>query len=194
MAMEKPPRKVESQNMVIYPSKRKVLWRSALHLLCTLAGIGIILGSLAGIRTLTILSITAGIPTLVFLGLGPLLFYFPMVLQVFASSPMLVINDEGIQATIGYVSTMVKWEEISTIGLRKVGTGAWFEVTLSAEGIQSFLSRQSTLSRSRRSSRQRSRVIIIYQIVLPLSVKQLIETIQQRYQMSIEHYQIRIWL
>ena len=180
--------------MVIYPSKGKVLWRSALHLLFTLAGIGIILGALAGIPTITILSITAGIPTLVFLGLGPLLFFSPIVLQVFASSPMLVINDEGIQATIGYVSTMVKWEEISMIDLRKVGTGAWFEVTLSAEGIESFLSRQSTLSRSRRSSRQRSRVIIIYQIVLPLSVKQLIEKIQQRYQMSIEHYQIRVRL
>ncbi len=194
MAMEKPPRKGESQSIVIYPSKGKVLWRSALHLLFILAGIGIILGSLAGIPTLTILSITAGIPTLVFLGLGPLLFFSPMVLQAFASSPILVINDEGIQATIRYVSTMVKWEEISTIDLRKVGTGAWFEVTLSTEGMQSFLSRQSTSSRSRRSSRQRSRVIIIYQTVLPLSVKHLIETIQQRYQMSIEHYHIRIRL
>ncbi len=192
--MEKPPRKGESQSIVIYPSKGKVLWRSALHLLFTLAGIGIILGSLAGIPTITILSITAGIPTLVFLGLGPLLFFYPIVLQVFASSPMLVINDEGIQATLSYWSTMVKWEEISTIDLRKVGTGAWFEVTLSTEGIPSFLSRQSTSYRSRRSNRQRSRVIIIYQTILPLSVKHLIETIQQRYHMAIEHYQIRIRL
>ena len=191
MAMEKPPRKGESQSIVIYPSKGKVLWRSALHLLFTLAGIGIILGSLAGIPTTTILSITAGIPTLVFLGLGPLLFFYHIVLQVFASSPMLVINDEGIQATLSYWSTMVKWEEISTIDLRKVGSGALFEVTLSPEGIPSFLSRQRTSSRSRRSRRPHSRVILVSQTVLPLSVKQLIETIQQRYQLTLEHYQIR---
>ncbi len=186
MAMEKPPRKGESQSIVIYPSKGKVLWRSAFSLLCILASLGIIyLGPLS-------LGLMVGIPPLVFLGLGPLRFYFPLVLQAFASSPMLVINDEGIQATTGYVSAMVKWEEISTIDLRKVGTGALFEVTLSTEGIPSFLSRQSTFSRSRRSRRQRSRVIIISQTVLPLSVKQLIETIQQRYQMAIEHYQIRL--
>ena len=92
------------------------------------------------------------------------------------------------------MSAVVKWEEISTIDLHKVDAGAWFEVTLSAEGRQSFISRQRTLSRSRRSRRPRSRIIIISQSVLPLSVKQLIETIQQRYQTSIEHYHIRIRL
>src|SRR5260221_7896406 len=118
MAMEKPPRKGESQSIVIDPSKGKVLWRSALHLLFTLAGIGIILGSLAGIPTITILSITAGIPTLVFLGLGPLLFFYPIVLQVFASSSILVINDEVIQSTLSYWSAMVKWGAIGRIDLR----------------------------------------------------------------------------
>ena len=194
MAMEKPPRKGESQSIVIYPSKGKVLWWSVLSFLFTLVGIGIILSSLTGIPSLIFLSIMVGIPTLVFLGLWPLLYFSPIVLQAFASSPILVINDEGIRATIGSVSTLVKWEEISTIDLRKVGTGAWFEVTLSTEGIPSFLSRQSTSYRSRRSNRQRSRVIIIYQTILPLSVKHLIETIQQRYHMAIEHYQIRIRL
>ncbi len=179
MAMEKPPRKGESHSIVIYPSKGKVRWRSVLSFLFTLVGIGIILSSLTGI------------PTLVFLGLWPLLYFFPIVLQAFASSPILVINDEGIRATIGSVSTLVKWEEISTIDLRKVSSGALFEVTLSPEGIPSFLSRQRTSSRSRRSRRPHSRVIIVSQTVLPLSVKQLIETIQQRYQLTLEHYQIR---
>ena len=191
MAMEKPPRKGESQSIVIYPSKGKVLWRSVLSFLFTLVGIGIILSSLTGIPSLIFLSIMVGIPTLVFLGLWPLLYFSPIVLQAFASSPILVINDEGIRATIGSVSTLVKWEEISTIDLRKVGSGALFEVTLSPEGIPSFLSRQRTSSRSRRSRRPHSRVIIVSQTVLPLSVKQLIETIQQRYQLTLEHYQIR---
>ena len=191
MAIEKPPRKGESQNMVIYPSKGKVLWGSVLSFLFTLVGIGIILSSLTAIPSLIFLSIMVGIPTLVFLGLGPLLYFFPIVLQAFASAPILVINDEGIRATIGSVSTLVKWEEISTIDLRKVGSGALFEVILSPEGIPSFLSRQRTSSRSRRSRRPHSRVIIVSQTVLPLSVKQLIETIQQRYQLTLEHYQIR---
>ena len=192
MAIEKSPRKGESQNMVIYPSKGKVLWMSAFSLLCILAGIGIIyLDSL--FRVPILLNILFGI-FFVFPGLLNLLSLFPIILQAFASSPILVINDEGIQATIGYVSRMVKWEEISTIDLRKVGTGALFEVTLSPEGRQSFLSRQSALSRSRRFRRQRSRVIVITQSVFPLSGKHLIEQIQQRYQKSIDHYHIRIRL
>ena len=192
MAIEKPPRKGESQNMVIYPSKGKVLWRSAFSLRYILAGIGIIyLDSL--LRVPILVNILFGI-FFVFPGLLNLLYLFPIVLRAFASSPILVINDEGIQATISYWSMMVKWEEISTIDLRKVGTGAQFEVTLSPEGRQSFLSRQSALSSSRRSRRQHSRVIIISQSVLPLSGKHLIEQIQQRYQMSIDHYHIRIRL
>jgi hypothetical protein len=194
MAIEKPPRKGERQSMVIYPSKGKLLWLSAFSLLCILAGIGIIhLGSL--FRVPTLLNILFGIVFFALPGLWNLLFFlFPTILQAFASSPILVINDEGIQVTISYWSTMVKWEEISTIDLRKVGTGALFEVTLSPEGRQSFLSRQSILSRSRRSRRQRSRVISIPQSVLPLSGKHLIEKIQQRYQTSIDHYHIRIRL
>ena len=192
MAIEKPPRKGESQNMVIYPSKGRVLWRSAFSLLYILAGIGFIyLDSL--LRVPILVNILFGI-FFVFPGLLNLLYLFPIVLRAFASSPILVINDEGIQATISYWSMMVKWEEISTIDLRKVGTGAQFEVTLSPEGRHSFLSRQSALSSSRRSRRQHSRVIIISQSVLPLSGKHLIEQIQQRYQMSIDHYHIRIRL
>ena len=192
MAIEKSPRKGEGQNMVIYPSKRKVLWMSAFSLLCILAGIGIIyLDSL--LRVPILVNILFGI-FFIFPSLLNLLSLFPIVLQAFASSPILVINDEGIQAFISYRSRMVKWEEISTIDLRKVGTGALFEVTLSPEGRQSFLSRQSASSRSRRSRRQRSRVIVITQSVFPLSGKQLIEQIQQRYQMSIDHYHIRIRL
>lgn len=192
MAIEKSPQKGESQNMVIYPSKGKVLWMSAFSLLCILAGIGIIhLYTL--FRVPILLNILFGI-FFILPGLWNLLFLFPIILQAFTSSPILVINDEGIQANISYRSTMVKWEEISTIDLRKVGTGALFEVTLSPEGSQSFLSRQSTLSRSSRSRRQSSRVIVIPQSVLPLSGKQLIEKIQQRYQASIDHYHIRIRL
>jgi uncharacterized membrane protein len=60
MAMEKPPRKGESQSIVIYPSKGKVLWRSVLSFLFTLVGIGIILSSLTGIPSLIFLSIMVG--------------------------------------------------------------------------------------------------------------------------------------
>ena len=179
--------------MVIYPGKGKVLWLSTFSLLFILAGESFIYPSPL-FRVPTLLNILFGITFFVLPGLGNLVYLFPIILQAFASSPILVINDEGIQATISYWSTMVKWEEIDTIDLRKVGTSALFEVTLSPVGRQSFLSRQSALSSSRRSRRPRSRVIIIPQSVLPLSVKHLIEKIQQRYQMSIDHYQIRIRL
>jgi hypothetical protein len=192
LASEKSPRKGASQNMVIYPSKGKVLWMSAFSLPCILAGIGIIyLDSL--LRQPILGNILFGI-FFIFPGLLNLLSLFPIVLQAFASSPILIINDEGIQAFIGHRSKLVKWGEISTIDLRKVGAGALFEVTLSPEGRQSFLSRQSALSRSRRPRRQRSRVISIPQRILPLSGKQLIEQIQQRYQKPIDHYQIHIRL
>lgn len=193
MTIEKPPRKGESQNIVIYPSKGKVLWLSVFSLLLILAGIGIIYLSTL-FRVPTLLNILLDITFFVLPGLWTLVCLFPIILQAFVSSPVLVINDEGIQATISYWSTMVKWEEISTIDLRKVGNVALFEVTLSPERKQSFLSSHSTLSRSRRSRRQRSRVISISQNVLPLSSKHLIEKIQHRYQMSIDHYHIRIRL
>ena len=42
MTIEKPPRKFESQNIVFYPSKGKLLWQNVLSLLFLFAGIGII--------------------------------------------------------------------------------------------------------------------------------------------------------
>jgi hypothetical protein len=186
MTIEKTHRKFDSQNIVIYPSKGKLLWQGALSLIFMLAGIGIIhLGYLPW-------SVWIGIPIVAFSSQGLLIFLIPFFFQLFRPSPILVINDEGIHATLKYMSTTVKWEEIGTIDLRKVGTDAWFEVTLSAEGIQSFLSRQSRLGRSRRPSRPGSRVIIISQRLLPFSAKQLIEKIQQRYQIYLEQHTIRI--
>jgi hypothetical protein len=176
-----------SQHIVIYPSNGKLLWWGVNSLLLLLAGIGIIhLGYL-------LLIVWTGIPIVAYSILGLLLFLFRFFFQVFAPSPMLIINDKGIQVTRFFMATtMVKWEEISTIDLRKVGTDNWFEVTLSAEGKQSFFSRQSGLVRSRRSSKRGLRVIIISQQLMPLSVKQLIEKIQRQYQMYLEHYHIRI--
>jgi hypothetical protein len=189
MTMDNLPRKEKSQSLLIYPSTGKVLWRSTLALLCLLAGLEILrLGS----HSVSLL--LAGILILVFLGLGPLLFFGPLVLQVFASSALLIINDEGMQVTRRSGSTLFKWEEIGMIDRRKVGTSSIFVVTLTEEGKQSFLSRQSTGSPSRRSRRPPSPGILISQSVLPLSVKRLIETIQQRYQGPIEHYHIRLRL
>ncbi len=186
MTIEKTHRKFDSQIIVIYPSKGKLLWQGVLSLIFMLAGIGIIhLGYLP-------LSVWIGIIIVAPSSLGLLIFLVPFFFQLFRPSPILVINDKGIQATLIYASTTVKWEEIGTIDLRKVGTDTWFEVTLSAEGMQSFLSRQSRGGRSRRSSRPSSRVIIIPQRFLPLSVKQLIEKIQQRYQIYLEQHTIRI--
>jgi hypothetical protein len=182
MTINKIHHETDSQNIVLYSSKGKLLLQCAPWLVFIFIGIGIIH---IGYHPWTV---SVGIPSVIFGSLGLIIVLYFLL----APMPILVINDEGIHCPLMRVTKTVKWEEIGAIYPRKVGTDILFEVTLSAEGMQTFRSRQSGSVRSSRFPRQSSRVILIPQRLLPLSVKQLIEGIQQRYQIYIEKYTIVI--
>ena len=187
----------DSRDIVLYPSKGKLLLGSAFRLALVIIGIGIIYIGIIyigyhqrtislGIFAMAFGILASGIFTVAFGCLG--LIY--ALYRLFASAPVLVINNEGIKSSLMGVTQMVKWEEIDAIYPRRIGTDTWFEVTLSAKGA--LRSRLSDTVHPGGFTRPGSRVIIIPQSLLPFSVKQLIEEIQKRYRMYIEKYNIII--
>lgn len=168
---------MKSQNIVLYRSKKKLLALLAGTLLLV---IGCLWELFRPHEVLILLFDSAGLLLFTWVGIG-------LVSQLFVAIPILIINDEGIQN--GY--TTIKWEEIALIQRFKLYTVTYLGVILSPEGMQAFLAR---MPHQRRASAlllqftgiQPELVLAIPQVVLPITVKQVITRIQESYQARIE--------
>ncbi len=181
---------MKSQNVILYPSKKKLLALLAIPILLVIACIA---NLLIYHQLVYILFNSAAL--LFFTWMGVIFVY-----RLLVPFPILIINDEGIQSYQTHrqhAPVTVKWEEIAVIQRSRILLYTYFRVTLSPEGMQAFLSRKTHLNRfstfflQRRAARPQP-VIILAQLILPISVEQLIAQIQLSDQAQIEQNHIFI--
>ena len=175
------------QDLIIYP---RLLWAGRKQLL---VGIPLLL-LFIGVGFFTIIR---GESTLIYSGVVFFAIFglLTAIIQL-TWGPFLMINDQEIQIRPNPFLQPVKiqWNEITSITLFRGKRDFSFDIALSSPHIEAFLHRQSPLNKkilSRRLSRIH-RVARFPQLLLPCSLRTLLETIQERYYMQIQKYHITI--
>lgn len=174
-------RKAQSQNIVLYvrPSGRLVRM-AGLSLLFVIGGVWML--NSPG----NLMQAVVGTLTILFFGLGAVIFLLQFLLQLFSRIPLLAINDEGIQY---FHPSLLETIERNPMTHRNI-TLKWREI-----GAIGFITRERTRSFAVYASAKRWRAgwppsIQVPQSLLPISAKWLIALIQERYQMQIEAHRI----
>jgi len=169
-------RKTQSQNVILSTRTNGRLARlTGLSLLFVIGGV-LILRSPGNL-----IQVVMGTLAVLLFGLCGVIFLLQFLRLLFSRIPLLVVNDEGIQyfypSLFGMImepmtrrSITLTWKEIGAIGLIKMERTSSFAVYASAKRWRSGWSPS----------------ILLPQSLLPVSVKQLIALIQERYQMQVE--------
>lgn len=175
-------KKAGSQDIILYPRvSSRFLPLMGGSLLFVLTGIWILLSNPENL-----VRVVGSVLGILFFGLGAVIFLFQWLRLVFCPTPILVLNEEGIEyfypSLLGRIekNTMtrrnhtLKWKEIGVIGLIKQPPTNSFVVYASAKRWRSGWSPSIRLPQS----------------LLPISAERLITLIQERYQAQLEAYRI----
>lgn len=169
----------ESQNLILYPTRLKMLLGLAGSL--AFVAVGLWMNSSGNIVLISI-----GIIAICFLGLCSLIF----LINLIHPFPVLVVNEDGFQQRSPLYNVFVAWEEIAAITVLK-GRYASLNIYLSESGKVTFSARYPRSWRISRSFGEMP-ALSLSQLFLPAPAQYMLETLQERYQRQIEKYDILI--
>jgi hypothetical protein len=186
MSLDTPFAELADQPIVIRMNKWKLLLMSLVSLVFVLIG----LWMMSSHQSATVYY--EGLAALVFFGLGLFVFLF----QLFTSSLLLTIDDEGIHSFYPFWRLLtLRWEEIYSIYPIKMRFTTILTIMVSPEGMPTYLTRNFKPGKIPFALRKGDGPVVV--ISLPLSIStfsytKAIALIQKRYTVQIEQYRISI--
>lgn len=172
--------RADERALILYPSRQKVLLLFIVSLILVAASIFILPRSSGSFE------ISFAILAIIVFSLCMLAYIF-MLVKPF---PVLQLSDEGFHYRSFFGRYFIPWGEIAFIFLSKARLSSSLNIYLSKTGLETFSARY----------RWRGRIcrlfggpgVAIPFVTLPLPAQQVLETIQERYQQQITHYNIYV--
>lgn len=186
MSLDTPSTETADRPIVIRNSKWKLFLMSLASLVFVLCGLWMMNRS----QSSTVYG--EGLVTLIFFGLGLLVFLFQMV----TASLLLKVDSEGIHCFYPFWRPLtLRWEEISSIYPIKLRFITLLTITVSPAGKPTYLARnfkRSTIPFTLRKADGPAIAISLPLSTATLSFTKAIALIQERYAVQIRHYRISL--